>query len=139
MQWLVISSLRNVMRLSVVMAGACLSSARSEAITQDQMQAVVLLRQYCQACHAVGDKRFMSDDDDGVVWNFIQTTKPPKGTVTWRDAIIKVLSWPSNKPPPFGETMEPNRDWMPKGGKRLEFSSATYEGQPVRLFILDHL
>ena len=119
--------------------GLALVALRAEAATPEQMQATALLRQYCQACHAVGDRRFINDDDDAAVWDFIQTASPPKSAVTWREAIIKVLTWPSDKPPPFGAPMEPNRDWMPKGGKRLDFAAALCEGQSARTFILEHL
>lgn len=124
--------------LLALVAGSAISTA-ANAVTAEQMQSVDILRQYCQACHAVGDKRFIVDDDNEIVWEFIQTQKAPQSKILWRDAIMKVLNWPSDAAPPFNIPMETNRDWMPKGGKRLQFSAGTIEGQTVRSFILDHL
>lgn len=125
--------------LLVASGSLILHAGASYAATVQQLQATALLRQYCQACHAVGDKRFITDEDDGLVWDFIQNAGPSASAMTWREAIIKVLSWPSDKAPPFGVPMEPNRDWMPKGGKRLDFATAMCEGQSARTFILEHL
>lgn len=110
------------------------------AVTDSQIQAAAFLRQYCQACHAVGEKRFITSDDDAAVWTFIGSNRLPKNPAkTWAEEIAKVLSWPTDDPPPFDKPMEPNRDWMPKGGKRLQFANGMMNGQSVRRVILDQL
>jgi len=97
------------------------------------------LREYCRACHAIGNLRFIYDDDDQNLWNHILTTNVPGNTELWADAIVRVLSWPTDIAPAPSPVMDPpsGRDWMPKGSKRLHFAADKIDGVAVRHFVLD--
>ncbi len=99
------------------------------------------LRQFCAACHAVGSLRFIRSEDDNEVWQYIYLNQAPNSRKLWAQNIIDVLNWPSDAPPPFDQPMDPgnNRDWMPKGAKRLSLASDTASGQPTRMLMLEAL
>jgi hypothetical protein len=97
------------------------------------------LREFCQSCHAVGDVRFIRSADDHVVWVELFKGKAPKSGKVWADAIVDVLSWPSNDPPDFESPIEPGRDWMPKGSKRLALATDTVNGELTRHMLLREL
>jgi cytochrome c1 len=107
----------------------------------DAQVTVSKLRQYCAACHAIGTLRFIRSDDDQEVWQYLFVNEAPNSRKIWAEAIVEVLSWPSDIPPPFDQPMDPrgDRDWMPKGGKRLSFASDTVDGQPTRHLVLETL
>lgn len=91
------------------------------------------LRTYCKACHAIGELRFIHSEDDAEVWNHLFTARAPNSGKLWADGIVEVLSWPSDEPPPFDQLMDPpERDWMPRGSKRLHLA-ADSEGARRRI------
>jgi hypothetical protein len=98
------------------------------------------LRAYCKACHAIGELRFIHGEDDGEVWNYLFTGRAPNSGKLWADGIVEVLSWPSDKPPPFDQLMAPpDRDWMPRGSKRLHLAADAENGVPVRRLLIEAL
>lgn len=99
------------------------------------------LREYCKACHGVGKLRFIWTESDDELWDYILTQQAPGRKKLWAAAIVEVLSWPSDQPPPALPVMDPEagRDWMPKGGKRARMASDSIDGVPVRRFIIDAL
>lgn len=99
------------------------------------------LRQYCNACHGLGDElRFIFSDNDEDTWNFIFTNTSPKSGKRWAEMIIKVLDWPSDTPPPFDQMMNPpDDDWMPKGQKRLQLAEDIVGTYPARKLMLNSL
>jgi len=96
------------------------------------------LREYCRACHAVGNLRFIYDENDANLWNYILTQNVPLSSELWADAIVRVLSWPTEVAPAPVPLMDPSagRDWMPKGSKRLHFAAESIEGVTLRQYIL---
>lgn len=91
------------------------------------------LRKYCAACHALGDLRFIHSDDDQVVWEFLFRGMSPQSKRPWAEAILDVLDWPGDSPPPFTHLKKPpSEDWMPKGKKRLDFAADLDNGVPAR-------
>ncbi len=132
--------------------GSALSHATDltshETLNADEQATVQALRTNCQACHAVGNLRFIYSSDDGQVWNYILTTDVPGETQTWAQAMVPVLSWPTDSAPPFNAVMDPTdgKDWMPQGYQRIPFSTDTigsgYTDEPgtlTRHLILDTL
>jgi hypothetical protein len=105
----------------------------------DPLAAAAKLREYCRACHAVGTMKFIQSDDDRVLWDSLFVNTAPHTGKTWAQGIVEVLSWPSDTPPPFDRVMDPptNRDWMPRGAKRLDLAADVLDGTPVRKMILD--
>jgi hypothetical protein len=99
------------------------------------------LREYCQACHAVGNLRFIWSASDQELWNYIFTVRAPNRKILWAEAITEVLSWPGDQAPPATPIMNPaeGRDWMPKGGKRATFAAEHIEGMTLRRYILKAL
>ena len=97
------------------------------------------LREYCKACHAVGSLRFIYDESDSNLWRYILTNKVPGKSELWANAIVRVLSWPTNTPPAPTPVMDPpsGKDWMPKGSKRLHFAADKIEGVSARTYVLD--
>lgn len=140
-------------RLIALAIGLALAMAwtRTDAQTFDQFFAppfdaqaqltVSKLRQYCAACHAVGNVRFIRSDDDAEVWQYIYLNRSPNANKLWSENIIEVLSWPGDVPPPFDQPMDPghNRDWMPKGAKRLSLAAKTVGGVATRKLMLQAL
>lgn len=140
-------------RLIALAIGLALAIAwtRADAQTQDLFYAppfdakaqltVSKLRQYCAACHAVGNVRFIRSDDDSEVWQYIYFNRSPNANKLWSENIIEVLSWPGDVPPPFDQPMDPghNRDWMPKGAKRLSLAAETVDGVATRKLMLQAL
>lgn len=103
--------------------------------------AIAKMRQFCAACHAVGNVRFIRSEDDHEVWQYIHLNRAPTSQKLWVEGMIEVLSWPSDVPPPFDQPMDPrhNRDWMPKGAKRLSMAGDTVEGIATRKVLLEAL
>mgnify|MGYP001006421172 CR=1 FL=1 len=111
-----------------------------DLLTPPQMFAMQKLRQYCTACHGLGKLRFIYSDDNVSLWKDIHTLRSPKSQNLWVDEILKVLDWPSNSAPPFDQMIQsPDKDWMPKGKKRLDLASDQDEGYYARQAILDVL
>lgn len=102
----------------------------------DSRLAVTLMREYCRACHAVGDRRFLISDDNDEVWRFIFHAPAPSGEI-WSRSIVKVLDWPTKEPPDPSKPMSPELDWMPKGMKRLEIVQQMVGPLDAREFILE--
>ena len=93
------------------------------AYVRNQIFTIQKLRTYCNACHGLGNLRFIRSDDDTEVWDYLFKNKAPTSGKWWSDAIIEVLNWPSDSPPPFDQMLNPpNKDWMPRGYKRILFS-----------------
>ena len=98
------------------------------------------LRQHCRACHGLGEMRFIFSDNDQENWEYLFNNRAPKSGKIWAVAIVEVLSWPSDSPPPFNQMLNPpDKDWMPKGSKRLKFASDTWNGESVRKLIIEDL
>lgn len=109
-------------------------------INLNQKFAVMKLRTYCNACHGVGELRFIHSDEDESVWNYIKTQTAPRSKKLWAEAIKDVLRWPSDAAPSFEQPMDPSgKDWMPRGYKRLEFAQDSVGSQSTRNFILSTL
>lgn len=106
-----------------------------------QKTAMQKMRVYCRACHAVGEQRFITSDDDQIVWDYIHAERAPISGKLWSTAIFDVLDWPSDRPPAFDEIMDPinNRDWMPKGVKRMQLADDKVDGVATRRKILEAL
>lgn len=120
---------------SLLLAIGLSGTARAGA---DPLFAAAKLREYCKACHAVGTMKFIQSDDDRVLWDGLFADRAPRSGKIWADAIAEVLAWPSDAAPPFDTTMDPpsNRDWMPKGAKRLDLAADTFGGIASRRLIL---
>lgn len=98
------------------------------------------LRQYCQACHGLGDLRFIHSENDGELWEYIFQNNSPKTGKRWAERILAVLDWPSNSPPPADQLMSPpDSDWMPKGFKRLKLAEDHIEGVAARRIMIETL
>lgn len=104
----------------------------------DPLFAAAKLREYCKACHAVGTMKFIQSDDDREFWNALFVERSPRSGKVWAVAISEVLGWPTDVAPPYDRVMDPpsNRDWMPKGAKRLDLAADSEGGTPVRRLIL---
>lgn len=137
-------------RLIALAIGLAMALAWSSAKAQDfaappfdakAQVTVSKLRQFCAACHAVGSIRFIRSEDDNEVWQYIYMNRAPNSQKIWAQNIIDVLSWPSDVPPPFDQPMDPgnNRDWMPKGAKRLSLASDSVDAQATRKLMLEAL
>jgi hypothetical protein len=100
--------------------------------------AVPLIRKYCQACHGVGDLRFITSEKDSEVWEFIFRERTPKGVI-WAEEMIRVLDWPTNSPPANNSLLAPGRDWMPKGKKRYDMVEEHLGDEDAREFLLRSL
>lgn len=116
-----------------------LGSARAYGEEGLTTAAASKLRQHCGACHGLGPLRFIWSGDDRELWRTLYSTRAPASGKTWAEGIAKVLSWPSDAPPPFDQVMEPGRDWMPKGIKRVELANDMAGGMRVRRLILEAL
>ena len=97
------------------------------------------IREFCQSCHGVGDARFIKSSNDAEVWAGLFRERAPKSGKIWAEAMIEVLSWPSDAPPPFDSPIQPGRDWMPKGSKRLALADDTTNNEPTRKVIIKEL
>ena len=98
------------------------------------------LRLYCAACHAVGKVRFIYSDEDETVWRDLFTKTAPVSKRIWSKEIVDVLSWPTSTPPPFGQMIHfPNKDWMPKGAKRIALAKDIDAGTATRHRIIEAL
>jgi len=107
------------------------------APTADELLAAERLRTFCAACHGLGNLRFIPDQNDSHTWTYILTERSPRSGKVWAEAIAETLSWPSDTPPSSGDMLlPPERDWMPKGGKRWELAADRVNAEPTRRFIL---
>jgi hypothetical protein len=98
------------------------------------------LREHCRSCHALGSQRFIYDESDQALWVRLYSLSAPVSGELWAERIARVLDWPTDSAPPFGEFMEPpDRDWMPKGAGRMLIATDTHEGQLVRRLIVNRL
>lgn len=104
-----------------------------------EIWAVQKLRVYCNACHGLGRLRFIYSDDDEQVWSYLFSESAPISKKPWAQAIIEVLDWPSDLPPPFEKPIAPDKDWMPKGEKRLRLADDTENGVSARRRIIEAL
>jgi hypothetical protein len=105
-----------------------------------EVPAVQKLRTFCKACHGLGDLRFLKSDDDDRVWRDLFQTASPKSGKIWARAIVEVLSWPTDSPPPADQMMiPPDRQWMPVGYKRILFSRDVTEGRSTRSWLIQKL
>lgn len=121
----------------LALAGPALGRCHDTEITAEQALAVQKLRTHCKACHALGELRFLPSEDDSVTWDFVLHERSPRSGKLWVEAIREVLDWPTDDPPPFDQLMAPpDRDWMPKGYKRIVFARDVVEGEPTRRFLL---
>ena len=129
--------LRIFMILTVLTALGASTIARAS----DVDWTVNKLRTYCAACHALGSVRFIYSDKNEDVWNYISAQKAPRSQKIWKDAIVEVLNWPTNSPPPPSPLMDPanNRDWMPKGSKRIDLANDQEGGTSIRRRIISEL
>ena len=126
-----------------VMASLCVTSplfAGPSFVAGDTTFTADCLRTYCQACHGLGEMRFIHGDDDETLWSFLLNNRAPRSGKLWIDGIIEVLDWPDGQMPPFDRLLEPpSRDWMPKGIKRVEMSQSVVEGVPAQRVMLSTL
>lgn len=109
-------------------------TTRAEALDGKKKFTALKLREYCAACHDLGDLRFIYDDNDDNLWKYIFTNDVPGKTKLWAQRIVEVLSWPSDQAPPADQT-----DWMPRGIKRFDLAQDVEGGTAVRRIILDAL
>jgi len=123
-----------------------LLSVSSEAFAQDSevtdrvTVTAAKLRTFCQACHGIGELRFFRGETDAEMFRFIVSEKAPRSGKLWIDSIIEVLSWPGSRMPAFDEFMiPPDRDWMPKGARRIDLARDSVDGIPTREVILETL
>lgn len=109
-----------------------------QGFAADREEAAQGLRKYCKSCHGVGELRFIYSPDDGELWDYLFRNDSPNLKRPWSEAILQVLDWPSDQPPPADIPMvPPDRDWMPKGIKRRFFARAqTEDGENLRRVIL---
>jgi hypothetical protein len=98
----------------------------------DTLTAAAKLRVYCKACHAVGDQKFIYDDNDDHLWDYILHHDSPVSHKLWAQRIVEVLQWPSEDPPPASQT-----NWMPRGIKRNQMAGEKTNGVPTRRFIVE--
>lgn len=117
--------------ISIAAIVLLLYAARSFALTDDldsaQRFVTQKLRTYCNACHGVGELRFIYSDDDLAMWNYIFSNNAPTAKVLWAKQIVALLDWPDDEAPPGSQTQ-----WMPKGAKRLELAADNENGESTR-------
>ena len=96
------------------------------------------LRTFCASCHGLGPLRFIYSGSDAELWNYITHTNAPHSTKVWADVIFDAINWPHDSPPAVGDLRDPaqNRDWMPKGFKRVQFSEDITDDQSTRRLML---
>lgn len=99
------------------------------------------IRTHCNSCHGVGPLRFIYSSNDEEVWSYIKDTIVPNSDKRWVEAIIDVLSWPTDAAPRFDVWRLPseNKDWMPKGVKRLQLAEDMTDGISTRRIMLQVL
>ena len=111
----------------------------SDSLTPSQTFTCVKLRQYCQACHGLGELRFIYSENNEDLWKEISYGISPKSKMVWKRKIYEVLNWPSDAPPSFQEPMSAGSDWMPKGIKRLDLANDKTNGTSTRRIMLETL
>jgi hypothetical protein len=98
------------------------------------------LAEYCRSCHGVRPLRFFYSDNPTEFMDFVCAERSPVSTGTWAQMIVKVLSWPSDQAPDPAKVMEPpSKDWMPRGGRRVQFAQDEVDGQLTRKLIIEYL
>jgi len=112
----------------------------SDGLSDLQELSLDKMRYYCQGCHGVGALRFIYSDDNSQVWEDLFVRRAPNSGKIWADAIIEVINWPNGIMPGFDEMLNyPDRDWMPKGVRRVEFSTDSHGDKAVRELIIEVL
>ena len=119
------------MVISVI--GIALASTAS-ALDGERKFTAQKLREYCNACHGLGDLRFIYNDNDDDLWKYIFTYNVPGKNKLWAQRITELLDWPSDQAPPADQT-----DWMPKGIKRLDLAQDVENGVPARRIMVETL
>jgi hypothetical protein len=107
-------------------------------ISEAQSLAVDLMRTYCQSCHALGNVRFITSEDNGMVWRYI-LSEQVRPSVTWAQAIIAALDWSTLDPDSLVDPRETGKSWMPIGSKRYTIVERMIGDQDAREYILEHL
>ncbi len=125
--------------LIFVMVAAVAVGDSHYPLNASEQLAVEKIRTYCQACHGVGELRFIYSEVDEEVWDYIHSQPSPKSKKLWATAIAEVLNWPSESAPPFSKPISPDQDWMPKGIKRLQMADDYVGGVSSRRIILENL
>lgn len=97
------------------------------------------LNKYCRSCHGVGRLRFFFTESPKEFFESIKAEQSPKSQSLWVDAMIDVLSWPTELTPSFESQRSPSGDWMPIGAKRNHITEDMIEGVPARQYILQYL
>lgn len=125
------------MRISALILLLTLASTNAFA----RHVSVEKLRTFCKSCHATGALRFIWSEDDDEVWHYLAENRAPNSNLTWAAAIVDVLSWPSEAPPSLETVRDPenNRDWMPRGRKRLLFADDKVDGETTRRIVIREL
>lgn len=93
------------------------------------------LREYCAACHASGNIRFLTSENDEELWRVMRDERAPLSRKRWVDQIVMLLDWPGGKMPSIRD--EPQ--WMPMGMKRQKLASDRELGRPTREILLESL
>lgn len=90
---------------------------------------VGLLHTYCAGCHAIGKLNFLPSDSYVKNWHGLFNETSPISKTLWSTSILKVLDWPKDTPPAFGQLLDPvaGRDWMPKGIHRLRIAEDWFQ------------
>ena len=115
------------------------SHVQDRVLSPEEILTAEKLRTYCRACHGLEKLRFIYSDDDEELWQYIREQVAPNSGKLWVDAIYEVLNWPTDEPPPFSQKIKPNKDWMPKGSKRLRFADDYTEDTSSRHLMLEAL
>lgn len=104
----------------------------------DQIQAMVIAKKFCGACHAIEPERFIVSDDPAVNWKFIHENGPQPG-MTWAEAMRQVLDWPNADPKFLKDPPAPKPRWMPVGQKRYAMTQEKIDHRNAREFLLEIL
>jgi hypothetical protein len=94
----------------------------------------MLITKYCQACHAVGDIRFINSEDPEIVWEDIFVVMGPY-KVPWATVIYDRLNWPVDDPEKLFKPAH-GSDWMPLGSKRYDIVDQKINGESARKYLL---
>ena len=124
---------------------AALLSGSNFAIADNQSEGLIAiddaigaLREYCKSCHAVGNQKFITSNNNFTVWKYIQQNRAPSGAL-WINSIRQVLDWPGGQVPPQDGTVRPGIRYMPIGAKRPPFARARIGGQLLRPALVERL
>jgi hypothetical protein len=127
---------RNLILIPILILAASAAGAeagpRAAIDPMDRALTSAKLRQYCVACHGIGELRFIPSNSDDALWDYIFLQYPPGGTRVWAERIVELLDWPSDIAPSVLD--EPQ--WMPKGAKRAAFAADSTNGVKTRRLML---